>query len=221
MMELPWLWRGRQTLRASLEEQEARYQALRRGEPAMALLLCEHAPVITLGRYGKASNIVASSEALAAAGVAIEHVDRGGDVTYHGPGQLMVYPVVAVRSLRGFIGAVGEALAGALRDHGIKASWRCDPAGVWVDDRKIAACGFHVRHGIVNHGFALNIFHTEQPWQWIVACGAGAQVTSIAACSGRATSPSANVAAWADLVGPRLVAAIAPWMSYRTRITAP
>lgn len=218
MTEVPWLWRGRQTLQASLDEQEARYVALRRGEPGMALLLAEHEPVITLGRHGQAANVTRPLAELASHGVAVVRLERGGDVTYHGPGQLMIYPVVRVRSLRHVIDAIGEAVAMELRAVGIDARWQCKPAGVWVGDRKIAACGMHVRHGIINHGFALNVDDDPAPWRWIVACGVGAPATSIAGELANAARAGEGVAAWAPRVGAAVTRAMAPWVSYGPRI---
>ena len=221
MTEVPWFWRGRQTLQEGLAEQEARYEAVRRGEPAMALLLAEHEPVITLGRHGQAANVRRPLAELAAQGVAVVRLERGGDVTYHGPGQLMIYPVVRVRSLRQVIDAIGEAVAQELRAAGIAAQWRCRPAGVWVGERKIAACGMHVRHGIINHGFALNVADDPAPWQWIVACGVGAPATSIAGELATATHNGQTVAAWAPRLGAAVTRAMAPWVSYGPRINPP
>ncbi|MBK9070194.1 MAG: lipoyl(octanoyl) transferase LipB [Myxococcales bacterium] len=221
MTEVPWFWRGRQTLQVGLAEQQARYEALRRGEPAMALLLVEHEPVITLGRHGQEANVRRSREELARQGVAVVRLERGGDATYHGPGQLMIYPVVRVRSLRHVIDAIGEAIAHELCGAGIDARWRCNPAGVWVGERKIAACGMHVRHGIINHGFALNVDHDPEPWQWIVACGQGAAATSIAGEVAPALLEAPAVAAWAPRVGAAVTRAMAPWVSYGPRINPP
>ena len=222
MQAVPWFWRGRQTLQAGLDEQQTRYEALRRGESAMALLMAEHEPVITLGLHGLATNVRRPSAELARAHVDVVRLQRGGDVTYHGPGQLMIYPVIRVRSLRHVIDGIGDALAGELRKVGIDARWQCKPAGVWVGARKIAACGMHVRHGIINHGFALNVVDDPEPWQWIVACGTGAPTTSIvgelAADTGNVPT---DVASWAERLGAPLVEACAPWVSYGPRINPP
>jgi lipoyl(octanoyl) transferase len=158
------------------------------------ILLCEHDPVVTLGRSADPAHVLASNEALAAAGVAITRASRGGNVTYHGPGQLVAYPIVPLR--RGVVAHV-EAMAAAviavLAELGIEGRWSRDRPGVWVDSgdptqaaAKVCAFGVHVRRRVAIHGLALNV--TDEPlgsdglagFSSIIPCGiADANVTSI------------------------------------------
>lgn len=163
------------------------------------LLLLEHAPVITLGRNAHRENVIASREQLAARGVEVFECDRGGDVTYHGPGQLVGYPIF---DLRGFTDASGarktmwpvefvrkieQALVLACAEFGIVAGRIAGFTGVWVDAgnaparRKIAAIGLHISRGVTSHGFALNVNTDLTAFELIVPCGiANCAVTSIA-----------------------------------------
>jgi len=209
---LQWHWLGRLDHATALADQEARRERLLAGdEAAAAVLLCEHEPVITLGRSADASHVLAAPEALAEAGVAVVRTSRGGDVTYHGPGQLMVYPVVRLRGgVVAYLEAVASVLAGVAADLGVPgAAWRRDPAGLWLGDRKLAACGLHVRRGVAIHGFALNVSTPAEAWLRIVPCGLPTPVTSLAderAAAGLPPPPS--VSAVAAMAGPRLAAAL-------------
>jgi lipoate-protein ligase B len=171
MIEARWL--GRIAHADAVAEQEARRDRILAGDlRAQAILLCEHEPVITLGRNAARGNVLASDAALAAAGVALVHASRGGDVTYHGPGQLMIYPVVRVKTVVAFLEAIAAALASVAASLGVPgAAWRRDPAGLWLDDRKLAACGIHVRRGVAVHGWAFNVSTPPDAWRLIVPCG--------------------------------------------------
>jgi len=206
---LRWRWLGRTPYAAGTELQERHRERLLDGdESAAVLLLLEHEPVITLGRGAAAVNVLASEAELARRGVSVVRTSRGGDVTYHGPGQLMVYPVVhlergVVRYLEALAGGLA-ALAAALGVPGCE--WRRDPAGLWLGDAKIAACGIHVRRGVAVHGWALNVSTPPDPWSLIVPCGlARARVTSIAE---HATAPPPPMERVADLAAPLLCAAL-------------
>jgi lipoyl(octanoyl) transferase len=157
------------------------------------LLLCEHEPVITLGRSALAANVLAPAAELARRGVAVHPASRGGDVTYHGPGQLVGYPILELR--RGVVAhleAMAAGLAALLAEMGITARWRRDAPGLWVDGAgaggapaKICAFGVHVRRRVAIHGFALNVTTDLDAFGLIVPCGlSGAAVTSIAALGG-------------------------------------
>ena len=209
---LAWRWLGRVGHAAALAEQEARRDRVLAGDSAAeAVLLCEHDPVITLGRSADRAHVVASAAALAAAGVALAPTDRGGDVTYHGPGQLMVYPVVRLR--RGVV-ALLEAIAGALgavaAELGVPgAAWRRDPAGLWLGERKLAACGLHVKRGVVVHGWAFDVATPPEMWRLINPCGLGRAGTSLAAeRATRGLPPPPPIDAIARLAGPMIVDAI-------------
>ena len=123
---------------------------------AGSLILCEHPPVITLGRSANRANVIAAGD------VPVVPIERGGDVTYHGPGQLMVYPIVRIRSVVAFLETAAGALADACAALGVPgAAFRRDPAGLWLEtargDAKLAACGIHVARGVSVHGWALNV----------------------------------------------------------------
>jgi lipoyl(octanoyl) transferase len=152
------------------------------------LLLLEHPPVLTLGRNSTRSNILATDEALARKGVEIHEINRGGDVTYHGPGQLVGYPIFDLRGdlpgKRGphlgpvdFVRLMEEALILTCKDFGVPAQRICKLTGVWtlaggsIAEKKIAAIGVHVSQAVTSHGFALNVTTDLRDFDWIVPCG--------------------------------------------------
>ncbi len=212
---IAWHWLGNIDYRWALRRQLAWRDAVHAGTADGAVFLCQHPPVITLGRSATTENVLTSAAELAAAGIGVERIERGGDVTYHGPGQLMVYPVVRVRSVIGLLETVANVLIESLAQWGVRdAHWRRDPAGVWVGDAKIAACGIHVARGVVTHGFALNLATPAAAWRHIRPCGLRTPVISVAdvlaatnAGTGlQATAPSAVEAA--IVIGPALAAAL-------------
>ena len=156
------------------------------------LLLVEHPPVLTLGRNAQRQHVVASSELLARRGISLFETNRGGDVTYHGPGQLVGYPIL---NLRGFTPPLGiveylrrleEVLIRACADYGVLTQRAAGRAGVWsipggtVAEKKIAAVGVHVARGVTTHGFALNVTTDLDDFALIVPCGISDRgVTSI------------------------------------------
>ena len=157
------------------------------GRIANTLLLLEHPPVLTLGRNATRENILASDEMLAVRGVEVHQIKRGGDVTYHGPGQLVGYPIFDLRSLNhsgvrmgpvDFVRFMEEALIKLTALHGIYAGRIAGLTGVWCGlaeqysvGRKIAAIGIHVSRGIVTHGFAYNLTTRLEDFQLINPCG--------------------------------------------------
>jgi lipoyl(octanoyl) transferase len=199
---------GRRPYAEVLELQRAVARARIAGEvPEDVLLLVEHPPVVTLGRSSKTAHLVASAELLAARGVELFEVERGGDVTFHGPGQLVGYPVVDLKrhkqDLHWYLRQVEEALIRALARHGV-AGWRsAGYTGVWVGDesdvvggtRKIASIGVHARDWVTWHGFALNVATELAYFDLIVPCGIqGVTMTSLARELG-AGAPSLEVVA--------------------------
>jgi lipoate-protein ligase B len=149
------------------------------------LLLVEHPPVVTLGRTAKGANLVASPEFLASQGVELFDVERGGDITFHGPGQLVGYPIVDLKrhrqDLHWYLRQVEEALIRAVAEFGIEAGRVPAYTGVWVSDRKLASIGVHARDWVTWHGFALNVTTDLRYFDLIVPCGiAGVTMTSVA-----------------------------------------
>jgi lipoyl(octanoyl) transferase len=148
------------------------------------LLLLEHPPVVTLGRTAKEAHIVSSPERLRARGVEVHEVERGGDVTFHGPGQLVGYPIVDLKrhrkDLHWYLRQVEEALIVALGDVGIEAERNSGYTGVWTHGRKIASIGVHARDWVTWHGFALNVTTDLSYFDLIVPCGIPqVQMTSV------------------------------------------
>jgi len=155
------------------------------------LLLLEHPHVITLGRNGHMENLLADDDILARAGISFYPTDRGGDVTYHGPGQLVGYPILDLRDWKRDVGAyvraVEETIILTLADYGIEAGRIPKLTGVWVGERKIAAIGVHLSRWVTSHGFALNVSTDLSYFQYIVPCGLTKPVTSMAALGVRAS----------------------------------
>ncbi len=168
---------------------QAKVAAARRdGVIGDTLLLLEHPPVLTLGRNASRANILLPPEELAARGVEVQEINRGGDVTYHGPGQLVGYPIFDLRGdlpgKRGphlgpvdFVRRIEEALILSCKDFGVAAQRICKRTGVWtlpggsVPEKKIAAIGIHVAQAITTHGFALNVTTDLRDFNWIIPCG--------------------------------------------------
>ena len=199
----------------ALELQRAVARARISGEIAQdVLLLLEHPPVVTLGRSAKAHNLVASPELLAARGVELFEVERGGDVTFHGPGQLVGYPIVNLRGhkqdLHWYLRRVEEVLIRALDQIGIAAQRSEGRTGVWTGDRKIASIGVHARDWVTWHGFALNVSTDLSFFDLMVPCGlAGVTMTSAARELGTA-APSFEAVAESVVSAFGTVFALAP-----------
>ncbi len=139
------------------------------------LLLCEHPPVITLGRGTKDASLPIDPESLRRRGIEVFEIERGGDVTYHGPGQLVGYPIIDLQQhrpdLHWYLRQLEAMLMGALASCGIAAERREGYTGVWTSGRKIASIGIHVRQWVTWHGFALNVTTDLSPFDLIVPCG--------------------------------------------------
>jgi lipoate-protein ligase B len=148
------------------------------------LLLLEHPHVFTFGRRGRTENVLSSDEEIAAAGAQLIHSDRGGDVTYHGPGQLVGYPILYLeedqRDIRGYIRRLEEAVIRTLADYSIEAGREPGFPGVWVGEEKICAVGVKISEWVTLHGFALNVSTDMDFFRHIIPCGiAGKGVTSM------------------------------------------
>jgi lipoyl(octanoyl) transferase len=176
-----WRWLGRAPFGPTVALQERLRAEVLAGSGPETLLFCEHDPVITLGRSARAANVLASAGELALRGVAVEQISRGGDVTYHGPGQLVGYPVVRLRGgVVAHMTAMARSVARVLGELGVVASFRRDAPGLWTNDEKLCAFGVHIRGRVAIHGFALNVATALEAFDLIVPCGlAGARVTSI------------------------------------------
>lgn len=154
------------------------------------LLLLEHPPVYTRGRRTGPGELPMGEEWYRLQGIDVIDSDRGGKVTYHGPGQLVGYPIVRVNDVVEYVRTLERALVSALAQERVAARARADEGpdytGVWVDDRKIASIGVHVARGVTTHGFAVNVENDLQPFGWVVACGLPeVQMTSLIRETGR------------------------------------
>jgi lipoyl(octanoyl) transferase len=155
------------------------------------MLLLEHPRVYTRGRRSAPGELSLGEDFYRSQGIEIVEVNRGGKITYHGPGQLVGYPIVAVDDVVQYVRTLERALVAALLGEGVGARARPqdgpDYTGVWVADRKIASIGVHVQRGVTTHGFAVNVDNDLTPFEWVVACGLpGVTMTSLAAETNRA-----------------------------------
>jgi lipoate-protein ligase B len=145
-----------------------------------ALLLLEHPPVYTRGRRSEPGELPMGIDWYLAQGIDVVQTDRGGKLTYHGPGQLVGYPIMRITDVVAYLRTMEGAMIGALAEEGIAAGPRESLTGVWVEDRKIASIGVHVSRGVTTHGFAINVDNDLQPFEWVVPCGLdGVRMTSV------------------------------------------
>jgi lipoyl(octanoyl) transferase len=186
-------WLGRRPYLDAWRLQEAVATRVRNGAPDRLLLL-EHEPVYTIGRRGTTANLLASPRELRESGATVYRVDRGGDITYHGPGQLVGYPVVALGEapdLVAYVRAIEDAISAALATYGVTARRGDGKTGVWVEladgrPAKVAAIGVRVSRGVTTHGFALNVATDLQAFERMVPCGFAHEVASLARLGVRA-----------------------------------
>jgi len=150
------------------------------------LLLLEHPPVYTRGRRTEAADLPMGEAWYLSQGIDVADSDRGGRVTYHGPGQLVGYPIMRVREVPGYVHALESAMVAALADEGIAAEVREGLTGVWAGQAKIGSIGVHVSRGVTTHGFAINVDGDLQPFEWVVPCGIDhVRMTSVLKETGR------------------------------------
>ena len=170
----------------------------KRGEIADQLLFVEHPHVVTMGRNGHCENVLASVEVLERAGIEFHHADRGGDVTYHGPGQIVGYPIFDLRDWKrdvvAYIRGIEEVLIQTLAGFGIAAGRHLGASGAWVGDAKVAAVGVHISRWVATHGFALNLNTDLNYFQYIIPCGLTQPVTSMRALGSDATRSDVTAA---------------------------
>lgn len=196
-MVLHLLHLGRVAYLEGLEVQRRVVELRKQGRVGDVLLLMEHPPVLTLGRNARRENVTVSDLFLAQRGVELHEINRGGDVTYHGPGQLVGYPILDLRGefpgktgphlgVVDYVRLVEEVLIRACGEYGVMAQRIAGRTGVWtlpggsIAAKKIAAIGVHVSQGVTSHGFALNVTTDLRDFDWIVPCGiADAAVTSL------------------------------------------
>ncbi len=157
------------------EAQLDRRAAVEAGEAREALFLLEHTPVITLGRNAHEEHLTRSREGVARLGVDVVEVDRGGDVTFHGPGQLVGYPILDLNrrelSITGYLRRLEQVVIETLASFGLEGGRLEKYTGVWVDGAKVAAIGIGVHHGVTYHGTAINVSPDMTQWELIVPCG--------------------------------------------------
>jgi lipoate-protein ligase B len=165
------------------------------GELPDLLLVLEHLPVYTRGKRSEPADLPMGEDWYRAQGIEVCETDRGGRVTYHGPGQLVAYPIMAVERVADFVHAIEGAMVAALADEGVGAEARDTPfTGVWLTgltgrERKIGSIGVRVREGVSMHGLAVNVDNDLQPFEWIVPCGIDhVRMTSVSRETGRANS---------------------------------
>jgi lipoyl(octanoyl) transferase len=170
---------------AALALQEAVRARRQADELPDVLLLLEHPPVYTRGRRSQEGDLPFAPEWYAAQGIDIVPVKRGGQLTYHGPGQLVGYPIMRIDDVIAYLRTMEDALIAAVADAGLAARNRPEDGieytGVWVQERKLASIGVHVQRHVTTHGFAVNVDNDMRPFEWAVACGLhGVRMTSLA-----------------------------------------
>lgn len=192
---LHWDFLGRIPYREAVELQLAVRDGVKHGTGPEHLLLLEHPPVYTLGRNASAADILAEPEWIAAREIEVAECDRGGQVTYHGPGQLVGYPIVNLspdrRDVRRYVRDLQEVLIRTLAEYGVRAEPRDGQAfvGVWAGEDKIASIGVHLSRWVTTHGFALNVATDLSDFAGIIPCGLrGIGMTSIERLTGWAPS---------------------------------
>ena len=183
-------WLGLINYSDGLLMQERAVERLRAGEGPEQLLLLEHPHVFTLGRGADSSHILADEDQLQSHSIEVHETGRGGDVTYHGPGQLVGYPIINLKpdrcDVHRYVRDVEEALIRTIADFGVEGSRIKGLTGVWVGDEKIAAIGVRIARWITSHGFALNVSTDLKYFQMIVPCGITDKgVTSMSRLLGR------------------------------------
>jgi len=185
---------GRLPYSQALDLQNELATRRKHGDIPDQLLFVEHPHVITMGRNGHRENVLASEELLERAGIEFHPTNRGGDVTYHGPGQIVGYPILDLREWKrdvvGYVRAVEQAIIDALSAFGISGGRVEGATGVWVDGAKVAAIGVHISRWVTSHGFALNLDTDLAYFHYIVPCGLTKPVTSMRELGSDASRPA-------------------------------
>ncbi len=174
----------------ALERQRELVELRKSGAICDRLLIVEHPHVVTMGRNGHAENLLAPPELLARSGIEFYETDRGGDVTYHGPGQIVGYPILDLREwkrdVHAYVRAIEQVIIDTLTGFGIAAGREAGATGVWTGAGKIAAIGVHISRWVTSHGFALNLDTDLNYFRYIVPCGLTRPVTSMRSLGCRA-----------------------------------
>ncbi|MEO8127423.1 MAG: lipoyl(octanoyl) transferase LipB [Bryobacteraceae bacterium] len=174
---------GRVGYAEAFEMQHRLAEQRKRGEICDQLLFVEHPHVITLGRNGHLENLLAREDHLRGAGIEFHHTNRGGDITYHGPGQIVGYPIIDLRDWKrdvvAYVRTLEQVIIDTLQQFSINGERSAGNTGVWVDGKKIAAIGIHISRWVTSHGFALNVSTDLSYFQYIVPCGLTKPVTSM------------------------------------------
>ena len=157
--------------RDGVAQQETLRERRQAGAIPDLLLVLEHPPVYTKGRRTEPGDLPMGEDWYRAQGIDVADTDRGGRVTYHGPGQLVAYPIMRIGDVVEYLRVMERGIIAALGDEQVDAQIRDGLTGVWVDDRKIGSIGVHVQRGVTTHGWAINVDNDLQPFEWIVPCG--------------------------------------------------
>jgi lipoyl(octanoyl) transferase len=167
----------------ALNEQRKLVELRKSGAISDQLLIVEHPHVVTMGRNGHRENLLAEPEVLARSGISFFETDRGGDVTYHGPGQIVGYPILDLREwkrdVHAYVRSIEQVIIDTLAGFGIAAGREAGATGVWTAEGKIAAIGVHISRWVTSHGFALNVDTDLNYFRYIVPCGLTRPVTSM------------------------------------------
>lgn len=159
----------------ALELQYRLADEVRAGERPDTVLFLEHTPVFTLGKRGGRENLTVSDDFLAARDVAVVETERGGNITYHGPGQLVVYPIISLKAtglgVADYVERLEEVMLRTAADWGVQAERNAKNRGVWIGNNKLGSIGIAVKRGIALHGLALNVTTDLTPFDWINPCG--------------------------------------------------
>lgn len=198
MLDCEVLDLGRAGYAEALALQQRTVDERKRGLIPDRMLLVEHPHVVTLGRNAREANVLAGPEVLKRAGIEVHATDRGGDVTYHGPGQIVGYPVIDLREWKrdvvAYVRALEQMLIDALAVFGVVCGRDPGATGVWTHGAKIAAIGVHISRWVTSHGFALNVSTDLSYFQYIVPCGLTKPVTSLRALGCQASRGAVTAA---------------------------
>ena len=208
---------GRLGYGEAFQRQREHWTAVRDGQADDTIFTLEHDPVITLGRRGDDADLLLPREALDARGVEVFQSDRGGELTYHGPGQLVVYPIIHIKERGIHVGDLVRGLAAAVAtvirdDYGVVSKYDGERPGLWVDGSKIAAVGMRISQGVSMHGTALNVTTNLDAFSLFVPCGLPDAATTSLSALGHSPAPLASIGRRVaetfarDLLGADLVA---------------